>query len=158
CKRPSVSAKLCRMAHTNALNQNFSKYDQVAKTHTYRLAEHEGDQFDEAYRISTLDLGAYLRGDASDKARFAEAFGAALQEIGFAILTGHGVAPALYDEINDRTLELFTTTSLPEKMHFRAERHGSVSQGYFPIEETSNIHPDLVEGWVWCRRAFEMPQ
>ena len=42
-------------------------------------------------------------------------------------------------------------------MRFRAERHGSVSQGYFPIEETSEIHPDLVEGWVWCRRAFDVP-
>ena len=31
-------------------------------------------------------------------------------------------------------------------------------QGYFPIEETSEIHPDLVEGWVWCRRAFDIPQ
>ena len=43
-------------------------------------------------------------------------------------------------------------------MRFRAERFGSVSQGYFPIEETSDIHPDLVEGWVWCRRAFDVPQ
>jgi isopenicillin N synthase-like dioxygenase len=33
-----------------------------------------------------------------------------------------------------------------------------VAQGYFPIEETSEIHPDLVEGWVWCRRAFDIPQ
>jgi isopenicillin N synthase-like dioxygenase len=43
-------------------------------------------------------------------------------------------------------------------MRFRAKRHGSVSQGYFPIRETSDIHPDLVEGWVWCRRAFDLPQ
>ena len=43
-------------------------------------------------------------------------------------------------------------------MRFRAARHGSVSQGYFPLEETSEIHPDLVEGWVWCRRAFDIPQ
>jgi isopenicillin N synthase-like dioxygenase len=43
-------------------------------------------------------------------------------------------------------------------MRFRAQRHGSVNQGYFPIEETSEIHPDLVEGWVWCRRAFDIPQ
>ena len=68
------------------------------------------------------------------------------------------IDPALYDEMNERTEELFTTTSMEDKMRFRAERHGSVSQGYFPIRETSDIHPDLVEGWVWCRRAFEMPQ
>ena len=33
-----------------------------------------------------------------------------------------------------------------------------MSQGYFPIKETSDIHPDLVEGWVFCRRAFDIPQ
>ncbi|HEX7419017.1 MAG TPA: 2OG-Fe(II) oxygenase family protein, partial [Thermoanaerobaculia bacterium] len=37
-----------------------------------------------------------------------------------------------------------------------AQRHGSVNQGYFPIKETSNMHPDLVEGWVFCRRAFDV--
>ena len=60
--------------------------------------------------------------------------------------------------MHDSVLDLFTSTPLEEKMRFRAERHGSVSQGYFPLEETSDIHPDLVEGWVWCRRAFDIPQ
>jgi len=146
------------MAKPNAVNQDFTKYDQVRKTHAYRLAEHESDQFDDAYQIATLDLEPYLHGNAKDKARFAEAFGAALQEIGFAVLTGHGVDGSLYDDIHDDVIELFTTTSLAEKMHFRAKRHGSVSQGYFPLKETSDIHLDLVEGWVWCRRAFDMPQ
>jgi isopenicillin N synthase-like dioxygenase len=146
------------MVDPNALNREFTKYDQVRKTHTYRLAEHESDQFDDEYRIGTLDLGPFLHGNAKDKARFAESFGAALQEIGFAILTGHGVEPSLYDQIDDSVTELFTSTSLAEKMRFRAKRHGSVSQGYFPLEETSDIHPDLVEGWVWCRRAFDSPQ
>ncbi|HEY7004953.1 MAG TPA: 2OG-Fe(II) oxygenase family protein, partial [Sphingomicrobium sp.] len=103
-------------------------------------------------------LGQFLHGDASQKARFAAAFAGALEEIGFAVLVGHGVDPALYDDMHDATRDLFETTSLGEKMRFRAERHGSVNQGYFPIEETSDIHPDLVEGWVWCRRAFDIPQ
>jgi isopenicillin N synthase-like dioxygenase len=141
-----------------ALNQEFSRYDQVVKTHTYRLAEHESDAFDEDYEIATLDFAQYLHGDAGDKARFADAFGAALREIGFAVLTGHGVDSALYDDMHDAVLDLFTATPLAEKMRFRAARHGSVAQGYFPILETSDIHPDLVEGWVWCRRAFEMKQ
>lgn len=141
-----------------ALNQEFRRYDQVRKTHAYRLAEHEEDAFDEDYEIATLDLGRFLHGDAADKVGFAADFGAALKEIGFAVLTGHGVDPALYDEMHDTVLELFTATPLAEKLRFRAKRHGSVSQGYFPIEETSDIHPDLVEGWVWCRRAFDMPQ
>jgi isopenicillin N synthase-like dioxygenase len=146
------------MTDLQALNREFEKYDQVRKAHTYRLAEGEGDAFDDDYEIATLDLGLYLRGDASDKARFAAELNAALEEIGFAVLVGHGVDTALYDEAEERVLELFTTTSLADKMRFRAARHGSVSQGYFPIEETSDIHPDLVEGWVWCRRAFDIPQ
>ena len=141
-----------------ALNQDFSRYDQVRKTHIYRLAEHESDAFDEDYEIATLDFAQFLHGDAGDRARFAAAFAAALREIGFAVLTGHGVDPALYDEMHDNVLDLFTTTSLEERMRFRAQRHGSVAQGYFPILETSDIHPDLVEGWVWCRRAFAMRQ
>jgi isopenicillin N synthase-like dioxygenase len=141
-----------------ALNRDFSRFDQVRKAHTYRLAEHPSDAFDEDYEIATLDLEPFLRGDARDKARFAADFAGALKEIGFAVLVGHGVDPALYDEMEARVLDLFTATPLEEKMRFRAKRHGSVNQGYFPIEETSDIHPDLVEGWVWCRRAFDMPQ
>jgi isopenicillin N synthase-like dioxygenase len=146
------------MSDLDALNRDFSKYDQVEKAHTYRLAEQDSDEFDDEYRIATLDFGPFLRGDAADRARFAGEFGTALKEIGFAVLTGHGVDPALYDEIRDSVVDLFTSTPLAEKMRFRAERHGSVAQGYFPIEETSEIHPDLVEGWLWCRRAFDLPQ
>ena len=146
------------MTDSDSISRAFEKYDQVRKTHTYRLAEGEGDEFDEDYRIATLDFGRFLNGDAKEKARFADEFAAALQDIGFAVLTGHGVDPALYDEMHDRVAELFTSTAIEDKMRFRARRHGSVSQGYFPLEETSEIHPDLVEGWVWCRRAFDIPQ
>lgn len=149
---------MTRLTAEPALNQDFNRYDQVRKAHTYRLAEHESDQFDDDFEIATLDLEPFLRGNAQDKARFAASFGAALQEIGFAVLVGHGVDSALYDQIHDSVLDLFTSTPLEDKMRFRAKRHGSVSQGYFPIEETSEIHPDLVEGWVWCLRAFDIPQ
>jgi isopenicillin N synthase-like dioxygenase len=146
------------MSEIQALNREFERYDQVRKSHTYRLAESDADEFDEEYRIATLDFAAFLRGDESDKARFAEDFANALGEIGFAVLTGHGVDTALYDDLHDAVNELFTTTSIEDRMRFRAARSGSVAQGYFPIEETSDIHPDLVEGWVWCRRAFDIPQ
>ena len=146
------------MADIDALNQDFRKYDQVTKAHTYRLAENPADEFDEDYRIATLDFGRFLTGDAAEQARFADECAGALGEIGFAVLTGHGVDPALYDAMHDGVLELFESTPLADKMRFRAERHGSVNQGYFPIEETSDIHPDQVEGWVWCRRAFDIPQ
>lgn len=120
------------MTDTNAISRDFEKYDQVRKSHTYRLAEGKGDDFDEEYRIATLDFGRFLQGDAKEKARFADEFTAALQDIGFAVLTGHGVDPTLYDEMHDRVAELFTSTSIEDKMRFRARRQGSVSQGYFP--------------------------
>lgn len=146
------------MVDTQALSTEFRKYDQVEKSHTYRLAEHESDAFDDDYRIATLDIAPFLHGDAGDRRRFADEFATALQEIGFAVLVGHGVDTALYDEIDEQVLELFETTPFEEKMRFEGKRHGSVNQGYFPIEHTSEIHPDLVEGWVFCRRAFDIPQ
>ncbi len=146
------------MTDIRASNRDFEKYHQVRKDHSYRLAENEADAFDEGYEIRTLDFSAFLSGNLEHRARFANEFASALREIGFAVLTGHGVESALYDDIHEGVLDLFTTTPMDEKMRFRAARSGSVAQGYFPLEETSNIHPDLVEGWVWCRRAFDIPQ
>jgi isopenicillin N synthase-like dioxygenase len=138
-----------------ATNQAYARYDQVEKKQEYHLAEGgHGEAFDDDYRIRTCDLGRFLRGDERDRSAFARELGEALQEIGFAILEGHGVDARLYDEAEARVVELFTEVPLGEKLRFRARRHGSVNQGYFPIKETSDIHPDLVEGWVFCRRAF----
>ena len=119
------------MTDRNAINRDFEKYDQVRKTHTYRLAESETDEFDEEYRIATLDFGPFLHGSSKDRAQFAEEFADALQDIGFAVLTGHGVDPALYDEMHDRVAELFTSTPPNEKMRFRARRYGSVNSPAF---------------------------
>lgn len=141
----------------SAVNQEFIRFDQVAKTHTYRLAETpETDRFDDEFEIKTCDMADFFHGGEKGRRKFARELGSAMEEIGFAILVGHGVDPQLYDEGERKTVEFFTRTSLQEKMRYRAKRFGSVSQGYFPIKETSDIHPDLVEGWVFCRRAFDM--
>ena len=140
-----------------ATNRDYIRYEQVEKPQSYKLAEAaHGEAFDEEFRVRTLDLARCLRGDAGDRREFARELGEALREIGFAILVGHGVDPSLYDEAEARVEELFTGASLEEKLRYRARRHGSVNQGYFPIKETSEIHPDLVEGWVFCRRAFDL--
>jgi isopenicillin N synthase-like dioxygenase len=141
----------------DATNQDFIRYDQVHKPQAYHLAEAgHGEEFDDAFRIRTCDMGRFLHGGPADRRAFAHELGEALHEIGFAILEGHGVDAALYEEAERHVLELFTGTPLEEKQRFRARRHGSVNQGYFPMKETSDIHPDLVEGWVFCRRAFAM--
>ena len=146
------------MTDSGASNREFAHYDQVRKSHTYRLAEHPSDEFDDDYEIATLDFAQFLTGNAADKKKFVDAFGIAVQDIGFSILTGHGVDTSIFDEMHELIIELFESLSLNEKMRYRAKRQGSVNQGYFPIEETSDIHPDQVEGWVFCRRAFDMKQ
>jgi isopenicillin N synthase-like dioxygenase len=139
-----------------ASSREFTRYDQVDKSHTYQLAESGQDRFDEDFRLKTCDMRHYFEGGEPGKKRFAEDLGTALAEIGFACLVGHGVDPGLYEEAHRAVVEVMTRSSLARKMRFRAERFGSVSQGYFPIRETSEIHPDLVEGWVFCRRAFDL--
>ena len=140
----------------DSYNQDFSKYDQVEKLQRYRLSEGVEDQFDDDYVISTCDLELLRNGREDGKKQFAQEFGSSLEDIGFAIISGHGVDPDLYVEAEEIVVELFEEYSLEDKMKFRAQRQGSVNQGYFPIKETTIIHPDMVEGWVFCRRAFDL--
>ncbi|MGI9615320.1 MAG: 2-oxoglutarate and iron-dependent oxygenase domain-containing protein [Acidimicrobiales bacterium] len=146
-----------KQAGTRASSREFSRYDQVAKP-TYQLAEAADgvDAFDDDFTLVTCDLGRYLHGNAADRAAFSQQLGEAMSEIGFAILEGHGIDARLFEESEAWVEELFTQSPLADKMAFRAERHGAVSEGYFPIKETSDIHPDLVEGWVFGRRAFDL--
>ena len=142
---------------TEAVSTEYSRYDQVEKP-AYHLSEaaDSADAFDEDFTFTTCDLGRYLHGNAADKAAFAGELGSAMRDIGFVILEGHGVDPALIKNAEDTIEEVFTSVTLEDKMRFRAERHGAVSEGYFPVKETSDIHPDLVEGWVFGRRAFDL--
>lgn len=140
-----------------AVNQEFKRYEQVEKDQTYNLAEHEAaDQFDDEYVIETCDLKEFFEGGESEKKAFAEKLGSAMEGIGFVVLTGHGVDTSLYDEAEEKIRQIFEDIPFETRIPYEAERHGSVNQGYFPIKETTIIHPDLVEGWVFCRRAFDM--
>ena len=140
-----------------ATSREFARYDQVDKPHDYHLAE-DADEgaFDEEYQVRGCDLAQFLHGGKEGKRRFSLELGEALRDIGFAILHNTGIDPALYDRAEEHVVDFFTTTPLEDKLRHRSQRHGSVNQGYFPIKETSDIHPDLVEGWVFCRRAFDL--
>lgn len=140
-----------------ASSREYARYDQVRKP-DYRLAEQAAgaEVFDEDFVIRTCDMERLLRGGAREREGFVQELGQAMQEIGFAILVGHGLEPRLFEEAARWVEEFFTRVPLEEKLRFRAARHGSVSEGYFPIRETSAIHPDLVEGWVFGRRAFDL--
>ena len=137
-------------------NQELRAYEQVAKFQRYRLAEGAEEEFDEDFVLNPCDLSLLGSSRAIDRERFIRELGESLEDTGFAILAGHGVDPALYAEAHRRTREFFESHALEEKLRYRARRQGSVNQGYFPMRETTVIHPDLVEGWVFCRRAFDL--
>lgn len=138
-----------------ALNQDFKKYEQVHKDQAYHLSEHaELEQFDDEYMIKTCDMRLFFEGGEEGKRKFAQQLGEAMEGIGFTILTGHGVDASLYEQAEKRIQDFFENTTREQRMKYHAKRFGSVNQGYFPMKETTIIHPDLVEGWVFCRRAF----
>lgn len=140
-----------------ATNQDFSKYEQVHKAQDYTLAENNQlDLFDDDYEIKTCDMRLFFDGGEAGKQQFAQELGAALEGIGFAVLSGHGVDPVLYETAQMKVAEIFEQIPATQRNKYLAERHGSVNQGYFPMKTTTIIHPDLVEGWVFCRRAFDL--
>jgi isopenicillin N synthase-like dioxygenase len=141
----------------DATNRDFLRHDQVVKRQRYRLAEAEGEEaFDDAYAVRTCDMRLLREGTAAGRRDFAAGLGDALRDIGFAVLENTGLDPGLDERTERNVRRLFCEPSLETKLRFRARRHGSVNQGYFPLKETSHIHPDLVEGWVFCRRAFDL--
>ena len=139
-----------------ASNQEFRRYEQVTKEQAYGLSElPERDEFDDDFQIRTCDMRLWFEGGEGCR-RFAQELGEAMESIGFAILTGHGIDPVVHDQAAAKIVEFFETTTLEQRHRYLAQRHGSVNQGYFPMKETTIIHPDLVEGWVFCRRAFHL--
>jgi isopenicillin N synthase-like dioxygenase len=140
-----------------ATNHAFRQFDQVQKDQKYQLAEGQGEEeFDTEFEIKSCDMQEFLAGAPNADAAFAQELGSALEEIGFAVLTGHGIDPEIVQQANDAIRKFFETIPESRRLEFLAARHGSVNQGYFPIKETTIIHPGLVEGWVFCRRAFDM--
>ena len=85
------------------LNQDWIRYEQVEKRQSYHLAEDAREEFDDEFEVRTCDMR---------KPTFAQDLGEALHEIGFAILEGHGVDPALYDEAEERIVEMFERLTL----------------------------------------------
>ena len=146
-------------AASGALNHDFKRFDQVDKPQRYRLAESGvAEEFDEVFEIRTCDMAEFFQGGDAGKKRFAESLGAAMEEIGFAVLVGHGIDADLLKRTEQTVARFFGETPEAARMPYLAKRFGSVNQGYFPIEQTTIIFPDQVEGWVFCRRAFDLEQ
>jgi isopenicillin N synthase-like dioxygenase len=145
----------------NANNQDFRQFEQVNKDQQYRLAEATDanvEEFDQDFQISQCDMRLAWSTSESDQTAFAQQIGQAMERIGFVVLTNHGVDPGLYARTESNIRQFFETLPESARQPYLAQRHGSVNQGYFPIKETTIIHPDMVEGWVFCRRAFDLDE
>lgn len=155
--RPDGEPRHRQQDGATASSREFAHYDQVDKP-VYQLAEiaDSEDAFDDDFQFTTCDLRQYLEGSSAERADFVERLSSAMRDIGFTILTGHGIDTQLWVDAEDWIERLFCDHSLEEKLTYRAERHGAVSEGYFPIHKTSDIHPDKVEGWVFGRRAYHL--
>jgi hypothetical protein len=129
-------------------NQSLRAHEQVLKDQSYRFNESKKDIFDNEFEIKTVDM-------SQDPAAFSAELGRALEEIGFAIISGHGVPPAVFEACEVATHQVFERPEA-QKQKFSASRprESSVNQGYFAHKKTAEVQPDLVEGWVFTRRAF----
>jgi isopenicillin N synthase-like dioxygenase len=137
-------------------NLDHQRFEQVDKDKVYFHAEQASEQFEEDTRLETLSLRQLQKGSAEQVRAFGEALGRGMADIGFVYLTDHGIDPALFEEADRRTREFFEQTPEAEKLRFLAQRSGSVNQGYFPYKKSTAMHPDLVEGWVFASRAFNL--
>lgn len=119
-------------------------------------------------QVPVIDISAFRHGSAAERAAVIAQWAQAFETIGFATLTGHGIAEDLLEDIHTLALDFFDRP-LDEKMRcsFRPEKTG---QGYVPlgIESVARTHdneaapPDICEaltftGLEWERGAIAAP-
>jgi hypothetical protein len=84
-----------------SLNREFRQYEQVRKDQVYHLSEHpDQEEFDTDFEIKSVDFRLFT----NDKIRFVTELGSALEEIGFAIITNHGIDPNLYHKAEQQII------------------------------------------------------
>ena len=137
-----------------ATSREFARYDQVDKPQEYHLAEGADEGPSTRVPDPGCDLGQFLHGGE-------EGSGASRRSWAKRCETSGSRFSTTPESIRRSTIARKSTSSISSRRPrsrttpVPSQRHGSVNQGYFPIKETSDIHPDLVEGWVFCRQAFD---
>lgn len=85
--------------------------------------------------VPIIDISPYRHGGAADKQAVAHAVDQACRDIGFLIVSGHGIAPALLDTMRTVSRDFFDLP-LEEKMRI-AQPARDVARGYIGIEGES---------------------
>ena len=89
-------------------------------------------------RIPTIDIAPFLSGDEDGRARVVEAVAQACEEIGFLVITGHGLPGPVLDQAIERCLAFF---DLPEDEKLQWRPTGPAKQrGYQAIRTRSLAH------------------
>jgi isopenicillin N synthase-like dioxygenase len=81
--------------------------------------------------VPVIDIAPYRAGSAEGKARVAQAVAEACRDIGFLIVTGHGVAPALIDRV-DRVSRAFFALPFTDKQALKRPADDQV-RGYSAV-------------------------
>jgi isopenicillin N synthase-like dioxygenase len=100
--------------------------------------------------IPVIDIAPYLAGDPAGAKRVAGAVGAACEEIGFLVITGHGIPDALVRQVFEVSRAFFALP-LADKLALRSEDPG-IPRGYSALASKSlgrtyglDAPPDLRE-------------
>ena len=82
--------------------------------------------------IPLIDLGPYFAGGHADRQRVAGEVNRACERIGFFLISGHGVDPALCERARDASRAFF---DLPpeEKLAIRQRQDDKANRGYEPL-------------------------
>jgi len=86
-------------------------------------------------RVPIIDVGPFRTGDRAVRHAIADEVGRAVSDIGFLVITGHGVDPELIAQVQSVSAEFFNLAS-EEKL--RVGRPApDVTRGYIPLEAES---------------------
>lgn len=85
--------------------------------------------------VPVLDIAAFHRGDAITKQGLAQEVGRAINDIGFLVITGHGVDPSLIAEVQAASRSFFDLPMAEKMVVLRPAP--DVTRGYIPLEAES---------------------
>lgn len=88
-------------------------------------------------RIPIVDFGAFHAGAAATRRRIGKELGAAAESVGFAVIAGHGLDPALGEDLRDAGLRFFDRP-VEEKLAVRRPRNDQ-NRGYIPYGEETLV-------------------
>lgn len=85
--------------------------------------------------VPVIDVAPFHEGDAATKRAIAAQVGQAIHDIGFLVITGHGVDPALIRQVQDVSNAFFDLSEAEKNRVLRPAP--DVTRGYIPLEAES---------------------